>query len=232
MTQWSMALIPITGSLLRSMRGRAAAADALALPLVERVGAERPPRRIVRLAQRVLDGAPCTVLRGFRQGADQHGAAAGAHVHENAGGAELCHVVAVEEQPAQDGQVRVGHARAQRDERVHVHAARHVCEAGVAVDDTLELVFARRRAGDTGDGQYHQRRPRHAPAVYRPTPAVSSTSASSRKCGMTSSAKSCIISSVFSWLPPFMPEQTMPAFSSSEKTFSLSRTVLGLPYTM
>src|SRR2546423_9295979 len=110
MTQWSMALIPITGSLLRSVRGGAAAADALALPLVERVGAERPPRRIVRLAQRVLDGASCAVLGGFRQGADQRGAAAGAHVHEDAGGAELRHVVAVEEQPAQDGQVGVGDA--------------------------------------------------------------------------------------------------------------------------
>src|SRR5439155_27352739 len=101
MTQWSMALIPITGSFQRSISECAAAAEALALPLVERVGAERSPRRIVRLAQRVLDGTPCTVLRGFRQG--QRGAAAGAHVHENAGGAELCHVVAVEEQPAQDG---------------------------------------------------------------------------------------------------------------------------------
>src|SRR5437773_6564319 len=99
MTQWSMALIPITGSLLRSMRGCAAAAEGLALALVERKCAERAPRRIVRLPQRVLDGAPCTVLRGFRQGADQRGAAAGAHVHENAGCAELCHVVAVEEQP-------------------------------------------------------------------------------------------------------------------------------------
>src|SRR2546427_9758924 len=105
MTQWSMALIPITGSLLRSMRGGAAAAEALALALVERIGAERAPRRIVRLAQRVLDGAPCAVLRGFRQGADQRGAAAGAHVHEKAGGAELWHVVAVEVQPAQGGAI-------------------------------------------------------------------------------------------------------------------------------
>src|SRR3989442_7228571 len=225
MTQWSMALIPITGSLLRSMRGCAAAAEAPAL--VERTGAERAPRRIVRLAQRVLDGAPCTVLRGFRQG--QRGAAAGAHVHENSGGADLRHIVAVEEQPAQDGQVGVGDARAQRDERVHVHAARHVGEAGVVLDDALELVFAGGRGRDNRNGQNHQRRQRHAPAVYRPTPAVSSTSASSRKFGMTSSAKSCIISSVASWLPPFMPEQTMPAFSSSEKTFNLSRTAAGLP---
>ena len=50
--------------------------------------------------------------------------------------------------------------------------------------------------------------------------AVSSTWASSWKCGMTSSAKSCIISSVRSCVPPFNPEQTMPARSSSEKTFS------------
>ena len=64
---------------------------------------------------------------------------------------------------------------------------------------------------------------------YRPTPAVSSTFASSRKCGMTSSAKSCIISSVCSWLGPVIPEQRIPAFSSSEKTRSLSRTVAGLP---
>src|SRR5437762_702493 len=229
MTQWSMALIPITGSLLRSVRSGAAAADALALPRVERVGAERPARRIVRLAQRVLDGAPCAVLRGFGQGADQGGAAAGAHVHEDAGRAELGDVVAVEEQPTQDGQVGVGDARAQRDERVHVHAARHVCEAGVAVDDALELVLASRRGGDIGHGQNHQRYQRHTPALYRPTPAVSSTAASSRKSGITSSAKSCIISSVASWLPPFMPEQTMPALSSSEKIFSLSRTVAGLP---
>src|SRR2546421_10249638 len=152
MTQWSMALIPITGSLRRSVRGGAAAADALALPLVERVDAERPPRRIVRLAQRVLDGAPYAVLRGFRQGADQRRAAAGAHVHEDAGGAELCDVVAVEEQAAQDGQVGIGDARAPRDEGVHVHAARHVGEAGVAVDDTLELVLARRGGRDISNG--------------------------------------------------------------------------------
>jgi len=101
--QWSMALTPITGSLLRSTRGGAAAADALALPLVERVGAERPPRRIVRLAQRVLDGAPCAVFRGFRQGAEQRGAAAGSHVREDTGGAELCDVVAVEEERRRTG---------------------------------------------------------------------------------------------------------------------------------
>ena len=46
---------------------------------------------------------------------------------------------------------------------------------------------------------------------------------------MTSSANICIISSVASWLPPFIPEHTMPACSSSEKTRSLSRTVAGLP---
>jgi len=63
----------------------------------------------------------------------------------------------------------------------------------------------------------------------RPTPAVSSTFASSRKCGMTSSAKSCIISSVCSWLGPVIPEQRIPAWSSSENTRSLSRTVAGLP---
>ena len=37
------------------------------------------------------------------------------------------------------------------------------------------------------------------------------------------------MSSVFSWPPPFIPEQTMPAFSSAEKVLSLSRTVAGLP---
>src|SRR5204863_9430670 len=138
------------------------------------------------------------------------------------GSADGGQVVAAEGQLTQDGRVRVGHARAQGDERVHVHAARHVGEAGVAIADALELVFAGGRGRDIRNGQNHQRRQRHAQAVYRPTPAVSSTSASSRKCGMTSSAKSCIISSVASWLPPFMPEQTMPAFSSSEKTFRLS----------
>ena len=46
---------------------------------------------------------------------------------------------------------------------------------------------------------------------------------------MTSSANSCIISSVFSCVPPFRPEHTMPACSSSANTRSLSRTVAGLP---
>src|SRR5262245_31964698 len=76
-----------------------------------------------------------------------------------------------------------------------------------------------------------QRGDRRPAGDYWPSPAVSSTSASSRKSGITSSAKSCIISRVASWLPPFMPEHTMPALSSSEKTLSLSRTVAGLPYT-
>jgi hypothetical protein len=65
--------------------------------------------------------------------------------------------------------------------------------------------------------------------AQRPTPAVSSTSASLRKWGMTSSAKSCISSSVRSWVPPFIAVQRMPAWRSSAKTRSLSRTVAGLP---
>src|SRR5262249_20227856 len=72
-------------------------------------------------------------------------------------------------------------------------------------------------------------RQRHDSESYRPTPAVSSTPASSRKCGMTSSAKSCISSSVRSCVPPFMAVQRIPACSSSAKTRSLSRTVAGLP---
>src|SRR5262249_20942310 len=131
----------------------------------------------------------------------------------------------------------VGSDRATR-RRAHAEAvARHLrrVEADVVHDDPRAFLGEelRDRPADAGASAGHESDSTvELHRGYLPTPAVSSTSASSRKCGMTSRANSSIISSVFSCVPAFMPEQPMPAWSSSEKIRSLSRTVAGLPTMM
>src|SRR5262249_46264436 len=123
-------------------------------------------------------------------------------------------------------------ARLPRAERLQ-RLVRRV-QPDVVHDDARPLFGEDLRDGtsDTGSRTRYERDLISELHGYLPTPAVSSTWASSRKCGMTSRANSSIISSVFSCVPPFIPEQTMPACSSSEKIRSLSRTVAGLPTMM